>query len=169
MSDTLLETQNFAASAGEAYPPISLNLSASIQIKAEPYRVLYALAMPEYMEAWLQFPDVDRVECHSEMRSFDRFRLDLLRFAKVQRSIFGSCLLSKPNRITYLWDRSRAGEQPQSVVEMRLSGGPDRCILRLRHTGLCKGDERDMYSGMWPRSLKSLCGLVEGIERCPLP
>jgi hypothetical protein len=43
---------------------MNLDVSDSVQIQAEAQRVLYALATPEYMEAWLQLPEVDRVEGH---------------------------------------------------------------------------------------------------------
>lgn len=142
---------------------MTLGVSDSVHIQAEVQRVLYALATPEYMEAWLQLPEVDRVECHSERRSFDRFRIDLLSSGKPQQSIYGSCLLSKPNRITYLWERNHAGSHAKSVVEIQLLGGPTRCILKLKHSGFSSQDEQEWYSTMWRRSLLKLRSLVEGI------
>ena len=56
-------------------PPF--DILGGTRIEAETRRVLYALAMPEYLEAWLQFPDINRIECHPEERSYDRFRIDL--------------------------------------------------------------------------------------------
>src|SRR5580658_9487903 len=99
MSDTKMDRWDLAERTEAPFGPSSLNISASVPIGAEVQRILYALATPEYMEAWLQLPEVDRVECHSERRSFDRFRIDLLSAGKRQQSILGSCLLSKPNKI----------------------------------------------------------------------
>jgi uncharacterized protein YndB with AHSA1/START domain len=45
---------------------MALDILASEQIEAEVRRVLYALTTPEYMEAWLRFPEVDRIECRPE-------------------------------------------------------------------------------------------------------
>jgi uncharacterized protein YndB with AHSA1/START domain len=167
MPQAELGSQGTAEGTPAACGPISLHILASVQIEAEVRRVLYALATPEYMEAWLQFPEVDRVECHSEMRSFDRFRIDLFSSDKRQQSIHGSCLLSKPNRITYLWERDHAGGHSRSVVEIHLLGGPTRCTLKLKHSGLSDEDEREWHSAMWQRSLTKLCSLIQGIGITP--
>ena len=163
MSDSVLEAQSVIGISSAASASASLAVSVSVQIEAEPCRVLYALAIPEYMEAWLQFPEADRIECHPERRSFDRFRIDLFSSGVRLRSIYGSCLLSKPNRITYLWECDLAGDHPRSMVEIRLCGGPNNCTLKLRHSGFCNLGEEEWHSRMWPRSLKNLCGLMERI------
>ncbi len=163
MFATVLDDQYNKEIFSTASGPSPLAVSASVQIGAEPCRVLYALAIPEYIEAWLQFPEADRIECHPERRSFDRFRIDLFSANVRVRSIYGSCLLSKPNRITYLWERDLAGDRPKSTVEIRLSGGPEYCTLKLRHSGFVSKHEEEWHSSMWPCSLKKLCGLMEGI------
>jgi hypothetical protein len=147
-----------------ACDPKTLDVSDSVHIQADIQRVLYALATPEYMEAWLQLPEVDRVECYSERRSFDKFRIDLLSSGKRQQSIYGSCLLSKPNRITYVWERDLAGRLARSMVEIHLLGGPTRCILKLKHSRFSSQDEREWHYAVWRRSLDRLCKLVEGIK-----
>jgi hypothetical protein len=119
--------------------------------------------MPEYLEAWLEAPDTDRIECHAERESFDRFRIDLFSSGARRRSIHGSCLLSKPDKITYLWDRERAGSGARSVVEIRLCGGLATCALKLRHSGFRNQAESQWHFAMWRRSLDKLCGLMEGI------
>jgi uncharacterized protein YndB with AHSA1/START domain len=167
MSHVTLDCEGVAEGIPATCALMGLEVSASVKIQAEPSRVLYALAIPEYMEAWLQFPETERVQCHPELRSFDRFRIDLICSGGPQRTIFGSCLLSKPNRITYLWERDNADDRPTSMVEMRLSGGPSQCTLKLRHNGLCNQHERDWHSKMWHCSLKNLCRLMEGIGNTP--
>jgi uncharacterized protein YndB with AHSA1/START domain len=158
-----LDCEVLAEQMSATSDPIPLEVSASVQIEAEPSRVLYALAIPEYMEAWLQFPEMERIECQPELRSFDRFRIDLTRSGGSRRTILGSCLLSKPNRITYLWERDIADGRPGSMVEMRLWGGPSQCTLKLRHIGFRNQDEREWHSEMWPCSLRNLCKLMKGI------
>ena len=147
--------------------PIEKDIFASVQIEAEVRRVLYALATPEYMEAWLQLPEVERVECYPERRSFDRFRIDLLSAGKRQQSIYGSCLLCKPNRVTYLWERDNAGSRFRSVVEIHLLGAPSHCTLKLKHSGLSSENEKIWHSAMWNQSLIKLCRLMEGIRLRP--
>jgi hypothetical protein len=146
---------------------IALNILASVKIEAEVRRVLYALATPEYMEAWLQLPEVDRVECHTERRSFDRFRIDLLSCGERRQSIYGSCQLAKPNKVTYLWERDYAGTRVRSMIQIRLLGGPTNCTLRLKHSGLSNPEEIEWYSAMWRGSLVKLCTLIEGIGTRP--
>jgi uncharacterized protein YndB with AHSA1/START domain len=167
MSDTKMDRWDSAERTLAPSSPISLNFMASVPIEAEVQRILYALATPEYMEAWLQLPEVDRVECHSERRSFDRFRIDLLSAGKRQQSIYGSCLLSKPNRITYLWEKDHGGSRVKSTVEIHLLGGPSGCTLKLRHSGIVSQDDREWHSAMWHRSLGKLCRLIEGTGVAP--
>jgi uncharacterized protein YndB with AHSA1/START domain len=147
---------DFTASSSEVF--------ASVKIEAEVQRILYALSTPEYMEAWLHFPGAERVECHSELRSFDRFRIDMFLSNKKLASIYGSCLLSKPKRVTYLWDKDSVGISYRSVVEIHILGGPNRCALKLNHRGLSNVEDREWHSTMWQQSLSKLRILMERIE-----
>jgi len=142
----------------------SLEIFASITIEAEVWRILYALSIPEYMEAWLHLPGTERVECHSERRSFDRFRIDMFSSNTKLSSIYGSCLLSKPNRITYIWDKNHGGDRSRSVVEIHLLGGYNCCALRLKHRGLTNQEDMEWHSTMWQYSLIKLQTLVTPIE-----
>jgi hypothetical protein len=142
----------------------TLDVLASIRIRAEFRRVLYALAMPEYMEAWLMLPDVDRIECHSERRSYDRFRIDLFYSGSRQRCIYGACLLSKPNRITYLWERDYGGSLARSTADIHLLSSPSACTVKLRHSGLSSKDDREWISKVWNRSLANLRILMEAVN-----
>jgi uncharacterized protein YndB with AHSA1/START domain len=167
MVHTNLVPRDGAGGAMMASRRIALNILASVQIEADIRRVLYALATPEYMEAWLQLPEVDRVECHSVHRSFDRFRIDLHSSDERQQSIYGSCQLAKPNRVTYLWERDYAGVRARSMVQIRLLGGPSICTLKLQHSGLSNPEEIELYSATWRSSLMKLCTLIEGTRTRP--
>jgi uncharacterized protein YndB with AHSA1/START domain len=138
------------------------NVFASVKLEAEIRRVLLALVMPEYMETWMELPCADRIECYPDQRSFDRFRIDMFCAGCGIGSIHGSCLLSKPNKITYLWQREDSDEAAQSLVEMRLYGERDGCTLKLKHSGLWTTTEHEQYSRMWRRSLNKLVGLMKG-------
>jgi hypothetical protein len=141
-----------------------LDIFASVRIQAEIWRLLYALSTPEYMEAWVQLPGTERVECHSEGRSFDRFRIDMFSANKKLGSIYGSCLLSKPNRVTYLWHKQPMEIRSRSMVEIHLLGGVNCCALKLKHRGLTKDEDRELYSKMWQLSLEKLRILMERIN-----
>jgi hypothetical protein len=162
MPFTDLESPTYAESTQAVSVPASLNISASVEIEADVRRVLYALATPEYIEAWLQLPDVDRIECHADRRSFDKFRIDLFSSDIRYRSIHTSCLLSKPNKVTYLWDRDPNASGFRSIVEIRLWNHLPKCCLNLRHLGLCGREEGEWHSKVWNRSLTALRGLIEG-------
>lgn len=142
--------------------PAPLDIITSIQIEAEVPRLLHALAMPEYMEAWMRLPGADRIECNPDRRSFDRFRIDLFSSDQRQGSIHGACLLSKPNKITYLWEMDHASIPAQSIVEIRLWSYLDRCVLKLRHSGLSTLDDWEWHARMWDHSLDKLRTLMEG-------
>lgn len=155
------DVRELAASQSSPGSPSDSEIFESTQMKAEVPRVLHALAVPEYMEAWIQVPETERIECRSDPRSFDRFCIDLFSGGRICGSIRGSCLLTKPNRITYLWERSSA-EGRRSLVEIRLWAYPARCILSLRHSGLTALEEMEWYSRMWRDSLHKLCALMDG-------
>jgi len=142
----------------------SLEIFASVAIQAEVQRILYALSTAEYMEAWFQLPGAERVECHSEQRSFDRFRIDMFSSSAKLPSIYGSCLLSKPNRVTYIWEKDCVGLRSRSLVEIHLLGGPNRCTIKLEHRGLPNLEDREWHSTMWQLSLNKLRILMERIE-----
>jgi hypothetical protein len=162
MPDSNLECRSVSnigpASLGECLPPIL----ASVHLGAELRRVLYALAMPEYFEAWLRVPEIDRVECHPDSRSFDRFRIDLISGGVPQRSIFGSCFMSLPGRITYLWENGACRPAAPSVVEVQLFGNSAWCTMKLRQSGFSSLEEREWYSAVWRISLAGLSNLMAG-------
>ena len=135
---------------------------ASVQIEAEIPRVLHALAVPEFMEAWMQLPDSDRIECYPDGATFDRFRIDMFRAGELRGKVSGSCLLSKPNRVTYLWEMTHPKVRSRSMAEIRLWRQQGRCLLKVCHSGLATEGERDWHERMWRGSLSRLCGLMEG-------
>jgi uncharacterized protein YndB with AHSA1/START domain len=162
MSHTKLDSQGSAERVRAVSVPMSLDILVSVEIEAEVRRILYALATPEYMEAWLQLPEADRIECHPDRRSFDKFRIDLFSSGTPRGSIHASCFLSKPNKITYLWEMDQSGSGARSIVEFRLWNHLSKCTLSLRHFGSCDPEERERHSTMWHRSLNTLRGLIEG-------
>jgi hypothetical protein len=161
MSSNVLDSSYMAAAALSPVGPGQEDIFSSVQLEADIQRVLHALALPEYIEAWMQFPDTDRIECHSDRRSFDRFRIDLFSAGVCRESIFASCLLSKPNRVTYLW-KFEGAVSTGSIVEMRLWKYQSRCSLKLKHSGLATPRQREWHSEMWLLSLDKLCELMQG-------
>lgn len=142
----------------------SPEICAWIKIHAELRRVLYALSTPEYMEAWLHLPGVERFECHAEKGSFDRFRLDIFAASKKLPSVYGSCRLSKPNRVKYYWDQALPGGRSPGLDQIEISGGPDYCAIKLTHQESANQSERLWRSAMWQHSLTKLRMLMERVS-----
>jgi hypothetical protein len=138
-----------------------LDVHTSVLIEAEYRRILYALTMPEYMEAWLRIPGAERIECRAEPRSVHNFRIHLSTTSTLPQIIYGSCFFSRPNTITYLWERTRMGSIAKSIVRMQLRGGTKVCSLQLSHSGACARKQHDSYRMMWCDSLNALRTLME--------
>jgi len=149
------------ASATKVILP-SVNFVASVEVEADIRRVLYAVSIPEYIEAWLKVPGIDRVEFHPLNRSFDKFQIDLYSFDRFQGTIYASCFLSKPNKFTFRWRTDSTGNGAESIVEIQLCKRLTMCVVNLRHSGLCGSEGREWHFTMWQRSLERLRRLVEG-------
>jgi hypothetical protein len=138
-----------------------LDVHTSVLIEAEYRRILYALTMPEYMEAWLRIPGAEKIECIVEPRSTHNFRVCFSSTSRLPQTIYGSCFFSRPNTITYLWDRTRMGSIAKSIVRMQLRGSGKICVLQLSHSGACARNQHDSYRTMWSDSLNVLRSLME--------
>ena len=137
------------------------DVRASVVIEAEWPRVLNAITVPEYLDVWLTMPGVERLECCTEQRTLGGFRIDVFVGGALQRAIYGSCIRSKPDEVSYLWERNRAESIEKSLVKLRVRGGPRRCSLHVKHRGLWDQEERDWYSMMWQGSLNKLRVVME--------
>lgn len=125
----------------------------SVAIQAERRRILNALLAIEYMDIWLTMPGIDRLECRAEQQSPQRFSIDMFVEGVSVKSIYGSCLHTKTDEITYLLERS--------LVRIRLRCGPRKCSVHLQHVGLSNSQEREWYAHVWSLSLTRLRGVME--------
>jgi uncharacterized protein YndB with AHSA1/START domain len=133
----------------------------SMTIQAEWGRILTALTVPEFMDTWLTMPGTERLECLPERNSPGNFRIDIFSGETYAKSIRVSCTRTKPDEISYLWDKASNENTAKSLVKMRLRGGPRRCSLHLTHHGLWGYEEYKWYSTMWQKSLDKLRGVME--------
>jgi uncharacterized protein YndB with AHSA1/START domain len=157
LQDGFSEQQNATVRLNHA----DTDVRVSVVIEAEWPRIFNALTVPEYLDVWLTMPGVERLECRAEQKTQGGFRIDIFVGGSLQRAIHGSCIRSRPDEISYLWEKSRAQSAEKSVVRLRLRGGPRRCSLHLKHHGLWDQKERDWYFIMWRRSLDKLRGIME--------
>src|SRR5277367_2037830 len=133
----------------------------SLKIEADSSRVLYALSIPEYIEAWLQAPDVEQVQFVFNPLASEAFRIDLYRAEALQASIHGSCSVTNSNQVRYTWRRTSPVGTTETLVDMRLLCGRGECTLGLKHSGFKDTAESVWCGKMWHRSLESLCRLME--------
>lgn len=137
------------------------DVRASVVIEAEWPRVLNAITVPEYLDVWLTMPGFERLECCAEERTLGGFRIDVFASGALQKAIYGACIRSKPDEVSYVWEGNRAESVEKSLVKLRVRGGARRCSLHLKHCGLWDQTEREWYSTMWQESLNKLRVVME--------
>lgn len=137
-----------------------LDVALSVEIEAESRRLLCALTIPEYMEAWLQMSGAEKLWCFADPGAPNSFHIDLYS-AKARRArIKGSCLRLDPDRIIYLWRNTCTGNTAETIVDIALKSGPCQCTISLTHRGFCNMEESLWHSRMWHRSLDKLGRLM---------
>jgi uncharacterized protein YndB with AHSA1/START domain len=157
LQDIPAETSNIRPRTGQ----ISSDVRVSVAIQAEWQRIFHALAVPEYMDAWLTMSGIEGLECRPEQGHADSFRIDFLIAGASPKTIFGTCIRTRPDEISYLWEKALSESTARSLVKMRLRRGPRRCSLHLIHHGLWGQKECEWYSVMWQQSLDKLRALME--------
>jgi len=158
-----LSRSRFAEKVQAGQNKASLDVFALVKINADSRRVLHALAMPEYLETWMRPPDTNQIEIHSAHGSRYGFRIDLFPSSESRGCIYWECIFSIPDRIIYLWERHHAGNRARSMVEICLSSHLRGCSLKLKHSGFRNKAETEWHSKMWHSSLKTLCGIMDGV------
>jgi uncharacterized protein YndB with AHSA1/START domain len=132
----------------------------SYQIEADSSRVLYALSIPEYIEAWLRAPESDDVRFAFVPEGREAFRIDLYRGAVPLSSIRSSCRIVSSNQVRYTWkiDSPIGASDTRVDIHIRCSSGG--CILGLKHSGFRSTEESAWYDKMWHQSVENLCRIV---------
>jgi uncharacterized protein YndB with AHSA1/START domain len=132
----------------------------SYRIEAETSRVLYALSMPEYIEAWLQAPDDDTFRFAFDPETREGFRIDLYQGEVRQSSLYSACRVVSSNQVRYVWKTISPNSISDTLVDMHLRSSPGGCILGLKHSGFKDNVESTWCYKMWHRSLECLCKLM---------
>jgi uncharacterized protein YndB with AHSA1/START domain len=143
-----------------------LDVVMSVEIEAESRRVLNALTIPEYMEAWLQMPDAEKLWCFADRRKPNSFQIDLCSANAPRARIKGYCLRLDPDRIIYLWRNPCIVRTGATMVDIHLKSGPGQCTINLKHGGFCNMEESLWHSWMWHRSLNKLGRLMTMMNGC---
>ena len=136
-------------------------VSLSVNIRADAHRIVYALTIPEYMEAWMVIPGADRVTCVGEDRSEVNFRLDLCCSKNVHAPIHCHRILATTEHLKFAWRRVDSEGKGQSIVDIRIRQRKAVCIVSVRHTGFSDVAEATWHSVLWLSSLNKLRRLLE--------
>jgi hypothetical protein len=132
----------------------------SFRIEADSSRVLYALSMPEYIEAWMQAPDAEELQFIFSPITQDTFRIDLYCAEVLQASIHSTCRVVSANQVRYLWNSTSRTGSTETLVDIQLRSGSGGCILGLKHNGFKSATELAWCSTMWNQSLERLCRIM---------
>jgi uncharacterized protein YndB with AHSA1/START domain len=133
----------------------------SFKIEAHSSRVLYALSIPEYFEAWLQTPDAGELQLVFNLVAEEAFRIDFYRAGSLQTSVNGSCRLVSANQVRYTWKTTTFTSSTETLVDIQLLRTSGGCTLNLRHSGFRSSTESSWCYKMWCLSLERLCKLME--------
>jgi uncharacterized protein YndB with AHSA1/START domain len=131
----------------------------SHRIEADPRRLFHAVSIPEYIEAWVQAPDLEELLVF-EYVTHERFQIDLYREDAPRASIHGSARIVNKTQVNYIWKTISPNGITHTTVDLTLMSGLDRCVLGLRHNGFHNTVERAWHSRMWMHSMKRLCGII---------
>ena len=137
------------------------DVALSFHFNADSGRVLYALSIPEYIEAWLQAPDTDDMRFVFNQVAEETFCIDLYRGQTLQASVDASCWVVGPNQVRYIWKTTSSLDTTETLVDMKLLSGSGGCVLALKHSGFNDPGESARCRRMWQQSLERLGRLME--------
>src|SRR5271168_1475634 len=161
MNDTDLNIPNGPGMTAMMWDKHASDVVLSYRIAANSSRVLYALSIPEYIEAWLQPADAEESRFVFNLEPEGGFRLDLYRAEALQTSVHGSCLAVGANHVRYTWNATSPVGTTKTLVDMRLLRSSGGCILSLKHSGFKNAGDSAWCCKMWHQSLERLCRLME--------
>lgn len=132
----------------------------SHRIMADSSRVMYALSIPEYIEAWLGAPSTESLQFVFNLEGEQEFRIDLYSAEALQMSVQGSCRIVSSNQVRYTWKTTSSLGAHETLVDMQLRYSSGGCILALKHSGFKDARESAWCCKMWQQSLERLCRIM---------
>jgi uncharacterized protein YndB with AHSA1/START domain len=133
-------------------------ISLSVSVNADRYRLFHALTVPEYMEAWICLPG-DKSHSHVTVaHTPGSYRIDSCG-AGLETTIVGNYLFRRRSKMLFTWRKSSSEDAPVSLVMVRLCGDFARTSLCLSHSDLTSRTEYLWHQEFWEKSLNRLCSL----------
>lgn len=143
---------------GGERPMWSVTLDTRIQ--GTPLRVLYAFTIPEYVEAWLIAPGIDRVRCQNDPRSLNKLDIAFCRAGFQARRVSLQYVHRQLHTLHIDWQV--AGELPANGtrVKLVLRQRDAHTFLHVRHSGFLSSQEWYWHQQMWKDSLERIRTLI---------
>jgi len=145
---------------GGLIPSGAWHVAISAIANADRSRILQALTVPEYMEAWLCLPG-DPKHPTSASRTANGYRIQRSGPCGLDVDIAGSYLTFRRTKVLFTWQDNTCEGRPMSLVLIRLYGEFARTRVCLYHVGLPSAEERAWYLKMWGASLERLSALFK--------
>ena len=134
-------------------------ITLSSEMGVDSRRLMNALSIPEYIEAWLQPPGLDELLVFDFLAQ-DRFQIDLYRSEARRASIHAYTRVLSTDQICYAWKIISPAGILHTTVDFALSCRQNRCNLSLRHAGFHTMQDQTWHTNMWRRSMMKLREIV---------
>jgi uncharacterized protein YndB with AHSA1/START domain len=136
-------------------------IALRVHVNADPRRILQALTVPEYLEAWMSHPDNHPACTVRASRIADSYRIDFNCRDLLLSSVTGVFRMLMPDKVVLTWRRFGVCSEAESVVSIVLYADAGGCLVELRHTNLPSLAECDWHRKLWRTSLHSLSYLYQ--------
>jgi len=132
----------------------------SVEVDADARRIFHALTVPEYLEAWIDFPGCGKNSNVVAAATDNGYRLNHYSKGSVDVSIKCSYLFCHQRKLRLYWRETRVSISTNTLVDFRLRGNFGRSILELRHFAIDSTEEYLWHERLWRRSLEKLASLL---------
>ena len=130
-----------------------------VRIRSDIRRLFHALTVPEYLEAWLSFPD-DHSGCSTiASRNNEDFLVEHSCEGKSAFSITGTYSVCRRHILVFSWQIDGDLSMPRTEVEIRLRGDFENTRLVLLQSGFASPAECAWHMALWSASLGRLIAL----------
>jgi hypothetical protein len=131
-------------------------VAMTVSVNADRHRLLQALTVPEYMEAWISIPGASQDQRITATCAAERYWILACSGAGFITTISGSYRVCRMRKLVFTWSKGSAAKALPSLVTIRLLGDFARTTLRLSHSGLASNAEYLWHRAFWECSLERL-------------
>jgi uncharacterized protein YndB with AHSA1/START domain len=159
---------SLAMTLGASHPAVARSarsragtvVSLRADIAADRRQVVYALTLPEYLEAWLTPPDASAAREQAVMRAGTGYVLEYRdRYGRIAiiDGVFRACA---HDNVVFTWQGQWPRRTRRTLVTVRLNESGGLTSLLLTHAGVMDDAEHLWLRDLWNLSLYRLNGLL---------